>query len=153
MSPIVYNSHLQFVQSPGYVTIIAEMVHDARIIKITDERNPAAEAHRKWMGDSIGRWEGDTLVVETRYFNGWHSLGDLPVDNITITETFRRESDYKLIYGFGVSDPNVFSGEFYGEYPLSRMDEPIYEYACHEGNYGLVNILRGARVQEVSAER
>lgn len=152
MSPVIYNSHLQFVQSPGHVAIVAEMVHDARIIRIADARNPAAEAHRKWMGDAIGRWEGDTLVVETRWFNGWHSLRGLPVDEITITETFRRESDYKLIYGFRVNDPSVFAGEFYGEYPLSRIDEPIYEYACHEGNHGMFGILRGARRLEVVSE-
>ncbi len=152
MSPVIYNSHLQFVQSPGYITIVAEMVHDARIIPIGSERNPAAEAQRKWMGDAIGRWEGDTLVVETQYFNDWHSLRGLPVDNITITETFRRESDFKLIYGFRVNDPSVFAGEFYGEYPLSRIDEPIYEYACHEGNYGMFGILQGARRLEVTAE-
>ncbi len=152
MSPVIYNSHLQFVQSPGYITIVAEMVHDARIIRIGGERNPAAAAQRKWMGDSVGRWEGDTLVVETQYFNDWHSLRGLPVDNITITETFRRESDYKLIYGFRVSDPSVWAGEFYGEYPLSRIDEPLYEYACHEGNYGMFGILQGARRLEVMSE-
>ncbi|MEZ5489662.1 MAG: hypothetical protein R3F50_05010 [Gammaproteobacteria bacterium] len=152
MSPIIYNSHLQIVQSPGYVVIIAEMVHDARIVKITDERNPAAEQHRKWMGDSIGRWEGDTLVVETRYFNPWHRLRGLPVENLTITETFRRESEYKLIYGFTVNDPTLFTAEFTGEYPLSKLDEPIYEYACHEGNYGMVGILAGARTEDVNAE-
>ncbi len=152
MSPIIYNSHLQIVQSPGYVTIVAEMVHDARIIRISEDRNPAAAAHRKWMGDSIGHWEGDTLVVETMYFNEWHSLRGLPVNNLKVTETFRRESDYKLIYGFRVEDPTLFTDTFYGEWPLSRIDEPIYEYACHEGNYGLRGILAGARQLEVQAE-
>jgi hypothetical protein len=151
MSPIIYNSHLQIVQSPGYVVIIAEMVHDARIIKIADDRNPAAEQHRKWMGDSIGRWEGDSLIVETKYFNPWHRLRGLPVENLMVTETFRRDSDYKLIYGFTVDDPTLFSDTFTGEYPLSKIDEPIYEYACHEGNYGMVGILAGARTDEVSA--
>lgn len=146
MSPVIYNSHLQFVQSPGYVAITAEMVHDTRIIKITDERHPAAETHRKWMGDSIGRWEGDRLIVETKYFNSWHSLrGGLPVENTTITETFHMEANNKLIYGFTVEDPTVFTASFSGEYPLSRIDEPLYEYACHEGNYGMVGILAGAR--------
>ena len=145
MSPIIYNSHLQFVQTPGYVVIIAEMVHDARIIKITDERNPAAETQRKWMGDAIGRWDGDTLVVETKHFNTWHTLRGLPVANLTVTETFRRSSNNKLIYGFTVDDPTVFTAPFTGEYPLSRIDEPLYEYACHEGNYGMVGILAGAR--------
>ena len=152
MSPVIYNSHLQFAQSPGYVVIVAEMAHDARIVKIANQRNPAAEAHRKWMGDSIGRWEGDTLVVETRYFNDWHSLRGLPVDQITVTETFRRESDFKLIYGFRVNDPSVFADEFHGEYPLSLIDEPIYEYACHEGNHGMFGILRGARRLELMSE-
>jgi len=152
MSPIIYNSHLQFVQAPGYVVIVAEMVHDARIIRITDQHNPAAAAHRKWMGDSIGYWDGDTLVVETRHFNTWHRLRGLPVDNLTVTERFRRVTENKLIYGFTVNDPTVFTDEFTGEYPLSRMDEPIYEYACHEGNYGMVGILAGARTEEVNAE-
>ena len=145
MMPVIYNSHLQFVQSPGYVTIVAEMVHDARIIKITDQRNPAAEAHEKWMGDSIGRWEGDTLVAETRFFNDWHTLRGFPTDNLTLTETFRRTGSNKMIYGFRVNDPTVFTGEFYGEFPLSRIEDNIYEYACHEGNYGMVGILAGAR--------
>ena len=148
MSPVIYNSHLQFVQSPGYVTITAEMVHDVRIIKITDERNSAGETHRKWMGDSIGHWEGDTLVVETKYFNSWHTLRGMPVENLTLTETFRRETGNKLIYGFTVDDPTVFTAQFSGEYPLSRIDEPIYEYACHEGNYGMIGILAGARKLE-----
>lgn len=145
MSPIIYNSHLQFVQTPDHVVIIAEMVHDARIIKLTDTHNPAAAQHRKWMGDAIGRWEGDTLVVETKYFNTWHTLRGLPVDNLTVTETFRRTSNNKLIYGFTVDDPTVFTAPFTGEYPLSRIEEPLYEYACHEGNYGMVGILAGAR--------
>lgn len=82
MMPLIYNSHLQFIQSPGYVTIVAEMVHDARIIKITNQRNPAAEHHQKWMGDSIGRWEGDTLAVETKYFNPWHRFQGFPVEKL-----------------------------------------------------------------------
>ena len=152
MSPIIYNSNLQFVQSPGYITIVAEMVHDARIIKITDERNPAAESQRKWMGDSIGHWEDDTLVVETKYFNSSHRFRGLPVENLTVSETFRRESDNKLIYGFTVNDPTAFTAEFSGEYPLSLSSEPIYEYACHEGNYGMVGILAGARRLEQMGE-
>lgn len=148
MSPVIYNSHLQFVQSPGYVAITAEMVHDTRIIRITDKRSPASATHRKWMGDSIGRWEGDMLVVETKYFNDWHTLRGMPVANMTVIETFRRETGNKLIYGFTVDDPSVFTAQFSGEYPLSRIDEPIYEYACHEGNYGMIGILAGARKLE-----
>jgi len=152
MRSSIYNSHLQFNQSPGYVSITTEMSHDTRIIKITDQRNPAAQAQRKWMGDSIGHWEGDTLVVETKYFNNWQTLRGIPVENLTLTETFRRESDYKVIYGFTVHDPSVFSADFSGEYPLSRLDEQLYEYACHEGNYSMTGILAGARRQEQGSE-
>lgn len=153
MMPVIYNSHLHFVQSPGYVTIAAEMVHDARIIKITNQRNPAAEHQQKWMGDSIGRWEGDTLVAETKSFNPWHRFQGFPVEQLKVTETFRLESPGKLIYGFTVVDPNVFTDTFSGEYPFSRSEESIYEYACHEGNYALEGILAGARRGEVERAR
>ncbi|MDF1765804.1 MAG: hypothetical protein P1V29_05425 [Gammaproteobacteria bacterium] len=152
MSPVMYNSHLQIVQSPGYVTLIVEMVHDARIIKIVDERSPASEAHQKWMGDSIGRWEGDTLIVETKNYNPWHEYRGAPTANLTVIETFRRDGNNKLIYGFTVDDPSVYTAQWSGEYPLSRFEEPIYEYACHEGNYGIIGILAGARRLESMAE-
>ncbi|PCJ23123.1 MAG: hypothetical protein COA96_12595 [SAR86 cluster bacterium] len=152
MAPVIYNSNLQFVQSPGYVAITAEMVHDTRIIRIVDERGAVGETHRKWMGDSIGRWEGDTLVVETKYYNTWHTLRGSPVENLTVVETFRQESNSKLIYGFTVDDPSVFTAQFSGEYPLTRLQEAMYEYACHEGNYGMVGILAGARKVEQAEE-
>ena len=145
MRPIIYNSHLQFNQSPGYISITAEMAHDTRIIKITDEHNPAAATQRKWMGNSIGRWEGDTLHVETKYFNNWQTLYGAPTENLTVVETFRRDSNNKIIYGFILNDPTVFTAQFSGEYALSRVNEEIYEYACHEGNYGMTGILAGAR--------
>lgn len=145
MSPVMYNSHMQIVQSPGYVTIIIEMVHDARIIKISDERNPASDSLQKWMGDSIGRWEGDTLIVETKNYNPWHTYQGAPTENLTVIETFRRTGDNKVVYGFTVDDPTVYTAQWSGEYPLSRMDDPVYEYACHEGNYGMIGILAGAR--------
>ncbi len=152
MRPSIYNSHVQVTQSPGYVSITTEMSHDTRIIKIAEQHNPAAEAQRKWMGDSIGRWEGDTLVVETRYFNNWQSLRGAPTENLTVIETFRRASNNKMIYGFTVDDSSVFTAQFSGEYPLSRIDERIYEYACHEGNYGMTGILAGARRLEQLGE-
>ena len=138
-------------------SVVSEKVADrpggyTRIIKLADERNPVGETHRKWMGDSIGRWEGDTLVVETKFFNSWHTLRGMPVENLTLIETFRRESDYKVVYGFTVDDPTVFTAQFSGEYPLSRIDEPLYEYACHEGNYGMTGILAGARQLEVQGD-
>ncbi len=145
MRPSIYNSHLQFNQSPGYISITTEMAHDTRIIKISDEHNAAAAVQRKWMGDSIGRWEGEMLVVETRYFNNWQTLYGTPTENLTVIETFRRDTNNKMIYGFTVDDPTVFTSQFSGEYALSRINEEIYEYACHEGNYGMVGILGGAR--------
>lgn len=145
MTPVMYNSHMQIVQSPGYVNIVVEMAHDARIIKISEERNPAAAALQKWMGDSIGRWEGDTLVVETKNYNPWITYRDAPTENLTVIETFKRESNNKIAYGFTVDDPSVYSEQWSGAYPLSRIDEPVYEYACHEGNYGMIGILAGAR--------
>ena len=152
MSPVMYNSHMQIVQSPGYVTIIIEMVHDARIIKISDERNPASDSLQKWMGDSIGRWDGDTLIVETKNYNPWHTYQGAPTENLTVIETFRREGNNKIVYGFTVDDPTVYTAQWTGEYPLSRMDEPVYEYACHEGNYGMIGILAGARRLEAMEE-
>ncbi|PCH60786.1 MAG: hypothetical protein COC19_05450 [SAR86 cluster bacterium] len=145
MSPVMYNSHMQIVQSPGYVMIMVEMVHDARIIRIADEHADWADVQDKWMGDSIGRWEGDTLIVETKNYNSWHTYRGAPVDNLTVIETFKRAGNNKIIYGFTVDDPSVYTAQFTGAYPLSRMDEPVYEYACHEGNYGLPGILAGAR--------
>jgi hypothetical protein len=152
MSPVMYNSHMQIVQSPGYVTIVVEMVHDARIIKITDERNPSSDVMQKWMGDSIGRWEGDTLVVETKNYNHWITYRGAPTENLTVIETFRREGPNKIIYGFTVDDPSVYTAQWSGEYPLTAMDEPVYEYACHEGNYGIIGILAGARRLESLGE-
>ena len=151
MTPVMYNSHMQIVQSPGYVNIIVEMAHDSRIIKIANERNPASEVHQKWMGDSIGRWEGDTLVVETKNYNPWISYRGAPTENLTVIETFKRDANNKIVYGFTVDDPTVYSAQWSGAYPLSRMDEPVYEYACHEGNYGIIGILAGARRLEAMA--
>ncbi len=145
MSPVMYNSHMQIAQAPGYVIINVEMVHDTRIIKITDDRNAASESQQKWMGDSIGRWEGDTLIVETKNYNPSMSYQGAPTDNLTVIETFRREGPNKIVYGFTVDDPSVYTAQWSGEYPLSRMDEPVFEYACHEGNYGMIGILAGAR--------
>ncbi len=151
MTPVMYNSHYQIIQTRDYVVINVEMVHDARIIRIADEHLPNSEIFSKWMGDSIGRWEGNTLVVETRHYNSWETYRGAPTKNLTVIETFRRESDNKIVYGFTVDDPSVYSAQFSGEYPLSRINEPVYEYACHEGNYALPGTLAGARRMEHEA--
>ncbi|HKU15627.1 MAG TPA: hypothetical protein VJQ52_14620 [Steroidobacteraceae bacterium] len=145
MLPVMYNSYYQIVQSPGYVMILVEMVHDARIIRIQDQHTP--RGIRKWMGDSVGQWEGDTLVVETRNFRPEQSFRGSS-ENAVVTERFTRVAHDKIIYRFTVDDPATFTASFTGELPFVTVDANIYEYACHEGNYALPGILSGAREQE-----
>ena len=145
MLPVMYNSYYQIVQSPGYVMILVEMVHDARIIRIGDAHHPATIP--KWMGDSIGRWEGDTLVVQTTNFRPEQSFrGSTPA--MIVTERFTRVADDRILYRFTVDDPKAFTAQFTGELAFGRVDANIYEYACHEGNYALPGILAGAREAE-----
>jgi hypothetical protein len=149
MLPVMYNSYYQIVQSPGYVMILVEMVHDARIIRIGDKHHPVSM--QKWMGDSIGRWEGDTLVVETTNFRPEQSFrGSTPT--MIVTERFKRVADDKIVYRFTVNDPQAFASQFTGELAFAKVDANIYEYACHEGNYALPGILAGAREAEKKAD-
>ncbi len=142
MLPTMYNSYYQFIQAPGYMVILVEMVHDARIIPIGD--NLKHDTRSKWMGDSIGHWEGDTLVVETTNFRKEQSFrGSSP--SMVVTERFTRTADDKILYQFTIDDPKAFAKPFTGELNFKTSNEPIYEYACHEGNYGLEGILQGAR--------
>jgi len=150
MLPVMYNSQYQIYQSPGYVTILVEMVHDARIIRIADAHSDTAAIQSKWMGDSIGRWEGDTLVVETRHFNPQQNFRGAS-ENLTVTEHFTRVAEDKIVYRFTVDDPSTFTSSWTGELPLSGTLDPLYEYACHEGNYALPGTLAGARVAERDA--
>lgn len=152
MLPVMYNSHYEIFQSPGYVVIVVEMINDARIIRITDEHRPHADTMNRWMGDSIGRWEGDTLVVETRHFNPQQDFRGSS-ENLTVTEHFTRASDDKIIYRFTVDDPTTFTSSFTGELALTAYDDPLFEYACHEGNYALPGTLAGARMAEAERER
>jgi hypothetical protein len=145
MLPTMYNSYYQIVQSPGHVMILVEMVHDARIIRIQEPHTP--ESIKKWMGDSVGHWEGDTLVVKTRNFRPEQSFRGSSEQAI-VTERFTRVADDKIIYRFTVEDPATFTAPFTGELPFASVDANIYEYACHEGNYALPGILSGAREQE-----
>ena len=145
MLPVMYNSYYQIVQSPGYVVILVEMVHDARIIRIQDPHAPGGI--KKWMGDSVGHWEGDTLVVETRNFRPEQSFRGSS-ENAVVTERFTRVAKDKIVYRFTVDDPATFTSAFTGELPFITVDANIYEYACHEGNYALPGILSGAREAE-----
>ena len=145
MMPALYNNHKRIVQSEDTVVILVEMVHDARIIRMNAEHDPPEI--QKWLGDSIGWWEGDTLVVETTNFRDRpaYSQGS---QNMKVTERFSRLDADTLLYNFTVEDPTVWSPPFTGEYAWPRSDNKVYEYACHEGNYALEGIMHGARLLE-----
>ena len=144
MTPGAYNNNVQIVQSPGVVVIVNEMVHNARIIP-TDGRPHTAL--RQWSGDSRGQWEGDTLVVETINFRRETSLQGSSA-NTRLVERFTPVDAETIKYEFTVADPTMYTRPWSAMMPLIRMREPLFEYACHEGNYSLRNILAGARKQE-----
>ena len=148
MLPVMYNNNYQIVQTPEYVMILVEMVHDARIIRIDDENLP--EHMIKWMGDSVGRWDGDTLVVTTKNFHPQQSYRGAS-KSLTVTERFTRVSDDQIVYNFTMDDPAVFAASWTAEVPMRARPagDKMYEYACHEGNYALPGILAGARIQEL----
>ena len=149
-----YNNNYTIVQTKDHVMILTEMNHDARIIRLgATSHTPAGIS--PWFGDSIGRWEGDTLVVETTNINQmqldqtsilWAYRG--ASQNIKVTERFTRTGPDTILYRFTVEDPVTFTAPFTGELPFTKMDEMIYEYACHEGNYAMANILGGERAKE-----
>ena len=141
-----YNANYHIVQNRGYVMILTEMIHDARIIPLDGRPAPPAGA-RGWMGQSRGRWEGDTLVVETTNYNGKNPFrGAGPA--LEVTERFTRVADDTIIYRFTVEDPETWDAPWTAEMPMKQTIGPIFEHACHEGNYGLTNILAGAREEE-----
>jgi hypothetical protein len=149
MTPGAYNNNVQIVQAPGVVVILNEMVHNARIVP-TDGRPHGTL--RRWSGDSRGRWEGDTLVVETINFRRETSLQGSTADT-RLLERFTRLDANTVKYEFTVSDPGSYIRPWSAMVPLVRISEPIYEYACHEGNYALPNILAGARAKEKELEQ
>jgi hypothetical protein len=148
MLPLMYNNTYSIVQTKDTVMIVVEMVHDARIIRIGGQ--PAPKAIKKWMGDSIGRWEGDTLVVETTNFNPLQSFRGSGSD-MKVTERFTRVAPNQILYKFTVDDPATFAQSFSGELPMNATHDLQFEYACHEGNYALPGILAGARAEEKAA--
>jgi len=152
MLPVLYNNNYQIAQSPGHVLILVEMNHDARIIRLDTEHLP--ENVRPWLGDSIGRWEGDTLVVETTNFHPGQSFRAaikhqfyLTKDAV-ITERFERTSEDEINYSFKVVDPGAYTSDWTGELTMRSTVGPIYEYACHEANYAMRGILAGARMED-----
>lgn len=142
-----YNNNYQFVQTRDALMILVEMVHDVRVIRLGAGQARLPAHMRPWMGDSIGRWENDTLVVETENFHPLQVFRGAS-DTLRVIERFDRSSPDRLLYRFEIDDPATFTSRWGGEVPFLRSDELIYEYACHEGNYALSNILSGERDRE-----
>jgi hypothetical protein len=150
MLPNTYNNNVQIVQVPGFVVFHNEMIHAARIVR-TDGR-PHANV-RQWAGDSRGRWEGDTLIVDTTNFSADTDFVAAASfrgasRNLHLIERFTRVAADTLLYEFTVDDPATWTGAWTVQLPMTKTDDPIFEYACHEGNYSMANILKGARVEE-----
>jgi hypothetical protein len=148
MTPSAYNNNFQLFQNRDFVVIVNEMIHEARIIPM--DGRPHGHI-RQWKGDSRGHWEGDTLVVDTTNFKRETSLPGSTA-NMHLTERFTRADPDTLIYEFTVDDPTTWVRPWTAQLPMSKNDQPMYEYACHEGNYALPGILAGARADEKAAQ-
>jgi hypothetical protein len=149
MLPSAYNNNVQLFQTADYVVILNEMVHSARIVPL-DRRPHLAPDIRQQVGDSRGHWDGETLVVESTNFlreTGFTGSGA----NLHLVERFRRVDENTLVYEFTVNEPEKFSQPWTAMIPMQRNAEPMFEYACHEGNYGMTNLLSGARAEERAA--
>ena len=156
MMPGFYNHNYHIMQTPDYVALVVEMIHDARLIPL-DGRGQIPSGIQQWLGSSRGRWEGDTLVVETTNFTEKLDERNTFVPSVfasganqRLIERFTRVSEDVIDYRFTVEDPTVFTGEWTAAIPLNRFDGTLFEYACHEGNYALPNMLAGARATEAA---
>ncbi|MDH3424925.1 MAG: hypothetical protein OEN00_18140 [Gemmatimonadota bacterium] len=151
-----YNNNYTIVQTPDHILIMTEMVHDIRVIRL-GEAQPLPAHIRPWMGNSWGRWEGETLVIETTNIHPDQSIvgggaSFYPSERVKVTERLTRVDPNTINYEFTVDDPGTFTRPFSGEVPFRAMGELLYEYSCHEGNYGMEGVLSGARVQERQAQ-
>ncbi len=146
MAPSAYNNVFQLFQTEDHVVILNEMVHDARIVPL-DGRDGLDPGVRQWLGSSRGYWDGDTLVVETANFRDETNFRGVTRD-VRLEERFTRAGDDTLLYRFTVNDPRTFERPWTAEVPMALSSEPTFEYACHEGNYGLEGILAGTRAEE-----
>jgi hypothetical protein len=157
--PVIYNNGNEIVQGPGWVAIRNEMIHETRIVPLDGRPHPPA-ALKTWMGDSRGHWEGDTLVVETTNFDprtsgiAVNGGGARISDALVVTERFTRVKSDLLSYEMHVSDPKTWTRPWTMQYPLKlENDYGFYEYACHEGNYAMFNILSGSRAAEKAEKK
>ena len=152
--PLGYNSTYQFMQTEDYVILQLEMIHDVRIIPL-DGGDPSENSLPQWLGNSRAHWEGDTLVVETTSYSGRtdaNGMRGVSLDtNTFVEERFTRISESEINYEFTITDPTVWKQSWSGTYPFKKIDGPMFEYACHEGNYGIENILSGKRIEELDA--
>jgi hypothetical protein len=147
-----YNSNYQIVQAPGQVMILTEMIHDVRVVPLDGRPAPDAKV-RQWMGVSRGRWEGETLVVETTNFNGKNPFRG-STENLKVIERFTRVADDTIEYRFTIDDPSMWTRTWSAESAMRKTVGPLFEHACHEGNLGLYNTLVGARLEEkLAAEK
>jgi hypothetical protein len=145
MLPVLYNNTYEIVQTPDAVMILVEMVHDVRVVRMNGTHKPA-NVHQ-YLGDSIGHWDGDTLVVDTTNFNDqtrFRGTGE----NLHVIERFQRVDANTMLYRATIDDPTTFTKNWTLEYPFNATPGPVYEYACHEGNYAMPDILGGARKME-----
>ena len=149
MAPGAYNNNVQIFQTRGYVALLNEMVNDARIVPL-DGRPHLPPNIRQWRGDSRGHWEGNTLVVDTTNFRDETNFREAS-RNFHVVERFTRVDADTLLYQFTVDDPATWTRPWSAAVPMRKTEAPIFEYACHEGNYGMFNILTGARAQEKAA--
>jgi hypothetical protein len=151
MTPGAYNNHVQISQAPGFVTLVVEMVHDARVIPV-DGSPHLPQSIRQYKGVSRGRWEGRTLVIDTTNFLRETSFRGSSA-NLHLVERLTGVDADTLLYEFTVEDPQTWTRPWTAAVPMKKVDSPVYEYACHEGNYALRNILSGARAQESQERR
>jgi len=140
-----YNNNYRFVQGPTSIAITSEMIHDTRVVRLNSKHR--TDGIRPWFGDSIGKWEGDTLVVETTNFPQAQAYQG-SWQNLTVIEKFRRVAPDRLYYQYIIRDPTFWDADWGGEYEFQKLTGEIYEYACHEGNYAMENMLAGARAEE-----
>lgn len=146
LESIEFNNNIKIIQTPSFVVILNEMVHEARIIRM-EGREPLPQGVRQWLGESWGRWKGDTLVVETTNFKDFaHPLGVTP--DVHIVERFTLQGAEHMSYEFTVTDPEIFERPFTARQTIKRSPHLIYEYACHEGNQSMPLMLKGARAED-----
>ncbi|HLH38208.1 MAG TPA: hypothetical protein VKX39_03595 [Bryobacteraceae bacterium] len=150
MLPVLYNNNYQIVQTPDTIMILVEMVHDVRVIRMNQQH--VASDVKKWLGDSIGRWEGDTLVVDTTNFRPEVRFRGSS-ENLHVVERFQRIDANTILYRATIEDPTTFTRPWTVEYPFLATAGPVYEYACHEGNYAMQDIMSGARRMESHTDK